>query len=320
MKTLMTMAALLLAGLALVTTGCGDKAEGGGDGKPAGGGDGAKSTKPTEAWVLKATGIPDSATKELAKEYNLIKDYLKEELNADVQFEIVKNYDAAVEALVSGKVDIAWLGGHTAVIAEERGKVELVACRDIDLKFKSYFIANKAVFDAMGGKPVESLKDLAGRVGGYNFTFGPAGSTSGHLMPRHFMNKEGLTPEGSFKNVAYSGGHTDTLAKVADGSVDFGVINYTDWDKAKDKQASAPIVYTTPPYVDYCWVANSALGADKIRMIRDAFLKLDRGSGEAHVKVLDGWGKAGKMLAADPKWWQEIRDVRAELKKMGILK
>jgi phosphonate transport system substrate-binding protein len=302
----------LCAGATLA--GCGGKDE-----APKGSGSaGGQSAK----WVLRCTGIPDSKTSELTKEYVLIKDHLAKELGADVQFEVVKDYDAAVTALTSGKADLAWLGGHTTVIAEESGKVELVACRDLDLKFKSYFIAHKDAFEKLGGKPLDSLAGLEGKVGGMKFTFGSQGSTSGHLMPRHFMNVQGVPPEKTFgkDNVGYSGNHSNTLKQVADGTVQIGAINYTDWDKASaEVKASAPLLYVTPEYVDYCWVANKALGAEKIGRIRAVFTSLDKAN-PAHAPILEAWGKAGKLVAADPKNWQGIRDVRAELLKSGVLK
>ncbi|MFM8980344.1 MAG: phosphate/phosphite/phosphonate ABC transporter substrate-binding protein, partial [Planctomycetia bacterium] len=269
-------ASMLLAVLAGMTlAGCGDK------GEPTGGGPGA--TAPQARWVLRCTGIPDSKTSELTKEYLLIKDWLAKELGADVQFEIVKDYDAAVTALTSGKADLAWLGGHTTVIAEESGNVELVACRDLDLKFKTYFIAHKDAFAQLGGKQLGSLSELKGKVEGLKFTFGSQGSTSGHLMPRHFMNVQGVPPEATFgkDNVAYSGNHSNTLKQVADGTVQVGALNYTDWEKASaEVKASAPLLYVTPDYVDYCWVANRSLGADKIARIRKAFTVLDRANPE----------------------------------------
>jgi phosphonate transport system substrate-binding protein len=295
-------------------TGCGDKA----DPAKGTGSSGAPATK----WLLRCTGIPDSKTSELAKEYTMMKDYLAKELGADIQFEQVKDYDAAVTALTSGKADLAWLGGHTTVIAEESGKVELVACRDLDLEFKSYFIAHKDAFQGLGGKQLANLGELRGKVAGMKFTFGSQGSTSGHLMPRHFMNTQGASPEDTFgkDNVGYSGNHSNTLKQVADGTVHVGALNYTDWDKAPaETKAAAPVLYVTPAYVDYCWVANSSLGADKIGRIRAALVRLDQANPE-HAAVLEAWGKAGKMLAADPRKWQGIRDVRAELLKTGILK
>jgi phosphonate transport system substrate-binding protein len=316
MKTsVLSLTLALCAGFGVAACGSESKdnpAPGGaGGGKPAAG-----------RWVLKCTGIPDSKTSELTKEYSLIKDYLAKALDADVQFEIVKDYDAAVTALTSGKAELAWLGGHTTVIAEESGNVELVACRDLDLKFKSYFIAHKTAFEKLGGKQLEGLADLKGKTEGLKFTFGGQGSTSGHLMPRHFMNVQGVPPEATFgkDSVAYSSNHSNTLKQVADGTVHVGALNYTDWDKAPaDVKANAPLLYVTPEYVDYCWVANKSLGADKIGRIRDALTKLDRANPE-HAAVLDAWGKAGKLIAADPAKWQQIRDVRAELLKSGVLK
>lgn len=303
------LACIILSASVASLVGCGDR----GDSSPASGGG---------RWLLRCTGIPDSKTKELQAEYVLVKDYLARTLGADVAFEIVKDYDAAVTALVSGKADLAWLGGHTTVIAEESGKVELVACRDLDLTFKTYFIAHKDAFARLGGKPLSSLGELKGKTDGLKFTFGSQGSTSGHLMPRHFMNVQGVPPEATFgrDNVAYSGNHSNTLKQVADGTVHLGALNYTDWDKASDEvKAAAPRLYVTPDYVDYCWVANRALGAERIGKIRDALTRLTRDDPEG-AKILDAWGKAGRFLAADPKAWQGIRDVRAELLKSGVLK
>jgi phosphonate transport system substrate-binding protein len=313
MKRLYLSAALAIAaGLTLAA--CGDTTE------PA---SGPGSAPPAATrWVLRCTGIPDSKTSELTKEYVLIKDYLAKALGADVQFEIVKDYDAAVTALTSGKADVAWLGGHTTVIAEESNKVELVACRDLDLNFKSYFIAHKDTFAKLGGKQLGSLAELKGRAEGLKFTFGSQGSTSGHLMPRHFMNVQGVPPEATFgkDNVGYSGNHSNTLKQVADGTVHLGALNYTDWDKASaEVKANAPLLYVTPDYVDYCWVANKALGAERIGRIRAAFTGLERSNPE-HAAILDAWGKAGKLIAADPALWQGIRDVRADLLKAGVLK
>lgn len=303
------LACIILSVAVASLVGCGDQ---GGSSPASGGG----------RWLLRCTGIPDSKTKELQAEYVLVKDYLARTLGADVAFEIVKDYDAAVTALVSGKADLAWLGGHTTVIAEESGKVELVACRDLDLKFKSYFIAHKDAFARLGGKPLSSLGELQGKTDGLKFTFGSQGSTSGHLMPRHFMNVQGVPPEATFgrDNVAYAGNHSNTLKQVADGTVHLGALNYTDWDKASDEvKAAAPRLYVTPDYVDYCWVANRALGAERIGKVRDALTRLTRDDPEG-AKILDAWGKAGRFLAADPKAWQGIRDVRAELLKSGVLK
>ncbi|MFM8385680.1 MAG: phosphate/phosphite/phosphonate ABC transporter substrate-binding protein [Planctomycetia bacterium] len=318
-----SLVSVLLAALASLSfTACGDPGASPAATPGATPGGSSASSTPATPWVLRCTGIPDSKTSDLAKEYVLVKDYLAKALGADVQFEIVKDYDAAVTALTSGKADLAWLGGHTTVIAEESGKVELVACRDLDLRFKTYFIAHKDAFERLGGKQLGSLAELKGKVEGLKFTFGSQGSTSGHLMPRHFMNLQGVPPEATFgkDNVAYSGNHSNTLKQVSDGTVHVGALNYTDWEKASaEVKASAPLLYVTPDYVDYCWVANQSLGKERIARIRAALTSLDKANPE-HAPILEAWGKAGRLLAADPAAWQGIRDVRAELLKSGILK
>src|SRR5262249_3869977 len=149
-------------------------------------------------------------------------DYLKQETGLDVQFTPVTDYAAVVEGLASSKIDLAWLGGFTFVQARLRtngGAVPLVQ-RAEDEKFTSKFIVPAA-------SPAKTLADLKGKT----FAFGAPSSTSGSLMPRYFLMKEGINPDTDFKSVAFSGAHDATVAFVAAGRAEAGVLNASVWDK-----------------------------------------------------------------------------------------
>ena len=180
-KSMALPAVALMLGTMLATlTGCGS-----------GGGDSTVTT-------LRFSGIPDQDKEKLTKQYQVVTDYLKGELGIDVEFKVASDYTAAVTALAANKLDLVWLGGVTSVQAEQRtdGDVTFVTTRDTDLKFKSYFIAHKST----GIEKADSLEDLADALGKHSFTFGSKSSTSGHIMPRHFMTQAGLIP------VAYTKG------------------------------------------------------------------------------------------------------------------
>lgn len=290
MKRFLVLILAVVCVTAMAACGSGDGTDGGEDG---GGGAPEK---------LIITAIPDDNADKLKENYGKIAEYLESKIGIPVEYSHVENYAAAVTALANEQAHVSWMGGVTTVQADQQteGGAVVVCCRDIDKEFKTYFIANK---DSGIGE-VGDLKELAEAASGKNFTFGSKGSTSGHLMPRHFFTTQvGKKPEDVFGNVAYSGSHDKTLAQVADGSFEVGALNYSTYDKSSDElKAKAPIIYTTPTYVDYSWVARKDLGEELIGKIRKAFLELDD-------ETLLGFFNAGKFVEADMSEWDGIRAV-----------
>ena len=261
-----------------------------------------------EEAVLKVSAIPDEAPTELQRKFAPLGAYLEKELGMKVQFVPVTDYAAVVTALTSDKIDMAWLGGFTFVQASQRGKVVPLVQREEDSKFTSKYIAN-----AEAG--INSLKDLKGK----SFAFGSASSTSGHLMPRYFLQKQGIKPETFFKNVAYSGAHDATVAWVASGKVEGGVLNASVWDKlveaGKIDPAKVKLIGTTPAYYDYNWTVRGNLDAKLQQKITKAFLKLDPKNPEQQA-ILE-LQRASKFI---PTKAANYKGIESAAKEAGLLK
>lgn len=253
------------------------------------------------------TAIPDDNADKLKEHFGNVAKYLEGKIGIPVEYMHVENYAASVTALANGQAHMSWMGGVTTVQADQQteGGAVVVCCRDIDKKFKTYFIGNKEA----GARKVDDLKMLAEVGKGKDFTFGSKGSTSGHLMPRFFFNEQsGSKPEDVFGKVGYSGSHDKTLAQVADGTYMVGALNYATYDKASQElKDKAPIIYTTPTYVDYSFVARKDLGEELIGKIRKAMLEIDGSTDEG--KSILSFMKAGKFVEADMKDWDGIRNV-----------
>ena len=59
-------------------------------------------------------------------------------------------------------------------------------------------------------------------------------------MPRYFLQQAGIDPERDFKSVAFSGAHDATVAFVAAGRAEAGVLNASVMDKlVESKNANA---------------------------------------------------------------------------------
>jgi phosphonate transport system substrate-binding protein len=220
--------------------------------------------------VLRVSAIPDEAPTELQRKFKPLGDYLKQETGAEVRFTPVTDYAAVVEGLATNKIDLAWLGGFTFVQAKLRtgGQALPIVQRAEDEKFTSKFIVPVA-------SPVKTLGELKGKT----FAFGSPSSTSGHLMPRHFLMRDGIDPDKDFKAVAFSGAHDATVAFVASGRAEAGVLNASVWDKLVESGnpnvAKVRVLATTAPYYDYNWTVRPGLDAALTKKIADAFLKLD---------------------------------------------
>ncbi|MBI4189124.1 MAG: putative selenate ABC transporter substrate-binding protein [Betaproteobacteria bacterium] len=258
---------------------------------------------------LKVSAIPDEAPTELQRKFAPLGKYLETEIGMKVEFIPVSDYAAVVEALASRKLDMAWLGGFTFVQARLRtGNANPIIQREEDRVFTSKFIA-----DAASG--INSLADLKGK----DFTFGSVSSTSGHLMPRYFLQQAKINPEKDFKRVAYSGAHDATALQVESGKVAAGVLNASVWEKLVSEKkvdtTKVKVIYTTPTYFDYNWTVRGDLGPVLVKKLTAAFLKLDA-KNPAHKEIMD-LQRASRFVPANP---DNYKGIESAARAAGLLK
>jgi phosphonate transport system substrate-binding protein len=229
--------------------------------------------------VLKVSAIPDEAPTELQRKFAPLGKYLEKQTGMKVEFVPVTDYAAVVEALASRRLDMAWLGGFTFVQTKLRtnGTAIPIVQRQEDAAFTSRFITAQP--------NIKSLADLKGKT----FAFGSPSSTSGHLMPRYFLQQAGIDPERDFKRIAFSGAHDATAAFVESGKVDAGVLNASVWDKLVEQKkvdlSKVRVFATTPPYFDYNWAVRGDLDPALVKKLTNAFLALDPNNPE-HKEIL----------------------------------
>ncbi|MBL4610983.1 MAG: putative selenate ABC transporter substrate-binding protein [Pseudomonas sp.] len=250
-----------------------------------------------ETTTLRVSAIPDEAPTELLRKFEPLGEYLEQELGMPVTFQPVSDYAGVVEALGSGRLDLAWLGGFTFVQAHLRsGDAIPVVQREQDAVFTSTFIT--------ADPDVKEHADLEGK----SFAFGSVSSTSGHLMPRYFMQQEGIDADAFFSRIAFSGAHDATAAWVESGRVDAGVLNASVWDKlvaeGKVDTDKVRVYQRTPTYFDYNWTVRGDLEPELVEKIRQAFLKLDPENPE-HKAILD-LQRASRFIETSPENYEGI--------------
>jgi phosphonate transport system substrate-binding protein len=290
LSTLLTGAALVLA-----TAACGGPA----DGEAASG-------------LLRISAIPDVDPSDLAEREDAMAAYLAEELDVEVEYVPVSDYAASVSLFDTGDLDLVFYGGLTGVQARLRTEgATVLAQRDIDLRFRSVFIANS---DA-GLKPVEDVAGLS-TLADTRFTFGSESSTSGRLMPSYSLAEAGVDPAADFDgDPGFSGSHDLTIDLVESGSYQAGALNLQVWE---GRTAAGTVdtgkveeIFTTPEYADYHWVGSPELderfGEGFTEDLRRALLDLD-GSDEEEAALLEEYG-AEAIVPAEPADHERIEEI-----------
>ncbi len=218
--------------------------------------------------VIRMGVLPEQSEERLQQRYMPLVDYLEASTTLDIELVGSESYTDLRDRFGRGDVHLANFGGLTFAQAEATAGAEPLVLRDTDLAFTSCYVV-------LGTDTRESVEEFAGE----SFAFGPPLSTSGHLMPRHYLSINGITPEEEFESVRHSDGHNQTAEWVRDGVVALGVVNCMILEPLLREQRLAPgeirVLETTPTYGNYVWAVQAAM-SDNVRMqLRDAFLALD---------------------------------------------
>ena len=270
------------------------------------------------AETLRVGAIPDQNPERLNRLYGALSSELSDSLGVMVRYVPVSNYPAAVSAFRTGALDLVWFGGLTGVQARlQTPGSRVLAQRDIDAKFTSVFIAN----GASGLRRLKSQDELKA-LRGKRFTFGSESSTSGRLMPQHFLAQAGVTPDQFQGRPGFSGSHDATIALVQSGAYEAGALNSQVW-KAQVKEgrvdpSKVRVIWTTPTYVDYHWVArpdlNDRFGKGFTRRLKTALIEMRPDTARQRT-ILELFG-ASQFIPAKKSDYAAIEQVGRELGKI----
>ena len=248
---------VMITVVAVVLAGCGG----------GGGGGAASGDEPLQVGL-----IPNENPEEVEAQYQPLEDYLKKELGREVELSVPTTYNAVVEAMVSGELDLAYFGGLTYVQARQRADVHPlfteVNPRTGTTKYRSVIIVP-------ADSDIEKVEELEGK----DFAFGSVSSTSGSLYPSIMLNQAGIDYRTDLGEVVYTGGHDTTAQAAANGRVAAGGLEdrilyglQEDGIIGKDK---VRVIEESDPIEGYPWVVRDALSDKDEQALTDAFLGIE---------------------------------------------
>jgi len=158
----------------------------------------------------------DTAPK-LVPIYEKIGKVIAEKLGCEVKVYVATNYNAEIEAMRNGKLEMGQFGPLGYVLAHQVAKAEAIATfATADNKPNTYW-ASLVTWPGSG-------ITTAAQIEGHSFAFSDPASTSGHLFPAYGLLKAGLDPDKDIRAI-YAGSHTASFEALRNHKVDAGELN-----------------------------------------------------------------------------------------------
>jgi len=170
---------------------------------------------------------PYDTSAKLVPIYDHIGKVIADKLGCEVKVFITTNYNAEIEAMRTGKLEIGEFGPLGYVLAHQVAKAEAVAAFGNKEGQPDTYWASLVTWNGSGIKTV-------GDIHGHSFAFSDPASTSGHLFPAYGLRKAGIDPEKDIKPI-YAGSHTSSFEALRNHKVDAGEVNSEQVESAKQR-------------------------------------------------------------------------------------
>ncbi|MGK7958353.1 MAG: phosphate/phosphite/phosphonate ABC transporter substrate-binding protein, partial [Crocosphaera sp.] len=156
--------------------------------------------------------IPAEDNEEMLNKFEPMRAHLEEKIGMPVKVFQATDYAGVIEAMKRDRVDIAWFGPLSYVLAEQEADAEAFA---VGVKEGGTSTYQSMIF-VPGDSSAKSIADLEGA----DVAFVDPASTSGSLVPSYMVKKStGEMPDQFFGKVTYAGSHDAAQLAVKNKTV-----------------------------------------------------------------------------------------------------
>ena len=247
--------------------------------------------------------IPDENAATVIQDNQGLKDFLNEKLGKDIELVVTTDYSSMIEAARNDRLDLAYFGPLSYVLAKSKSEIEPFAARikGGTKTYNSCLIGNTKA----GVTDFDSIK-------GKTFAFGDPASTSSRLFPELTLKENGLIKGDDYEGV-FLGAHDAVALAVQNGNAQAGGLACPILESLQEKgridDTKVTLIAKTAPIPQYPWTMRSSLNPELKETIRTAFIELDdekvlkpfKADGFAVItdQDYDGIRKVGDLLGLD---------------------
>ena len=255
--------------------------------------------------VIRLALLPDENAATIVQNARPLELHLEKLLGREVNVVVTTDYSSMIEAMRFGRIDVAYFGPFSYVLARSRApNIEPFAV-GLDSRGSPNYTS---VFITLADSPIKELRQAKG----LNVGYGDPASTSSHLAPRAMLNEQGLVGDRDYK-VIHLGTHDAVARAVETGKVPIGALSRPIFETlvkgGKIDGAKLRIVAETRPIPNYPMVMQTGLNPALREQIRKAFLELKdpallknfraNGFGATDDKAYDVLRETAKILNLD---------------------
>ena len=218
--------------------------------------------------TLKVALLPDENASTIIKNNQGLKTYLETQLGKKIELIVTTDYSSMIEAMRHGRLDLAYFGPLSYVLARQKSEIEPFAALKVkgSTTYQSVVIANVS-------SGVKTIGDIRGK----NMAYGDKVSTSSHLIPKSVLAEQGLNVGTDYKE-HFVGSHDAVALAVQNGHAQAGGLSRPIFESLVERKMVSPdkvrVLAYSKPFPQYPWVMRSNLKPALKDKIRSAFLNL----------------------------------------------
>ncbi|MHB8771538.1 MAG: phosphate/phosphite/phosphonate ABC transporter substrate-binding protein [Syntrophales bacterium] len=218
--------------------------------------------------ILKVALLPDENASTVIKNNQSLKQYLERELDRRIELLVTTDYSSMIEAMRHSRIDIAYFGPLSYVLAKSKANIEAFAGlkKDGRTTYQAVVIANAAA-------GIKGIADIAGK----DMAYGDQASTSSHLIPKSMLREKGLRGGKEYRE-HFVGSHDSVATIVQNGKAQAGGLSKPIFETLVQKGVIDPgkvkVLAESNPYPQYPWTMRSDLKPELKERVRNAFLGL----------------------------------------------
>jgi len=218
--------------------------------------------------TLKVALLPDENASTVIKNNKPLEIYLEKELGKKIELVVTTDYSSMIEAMRHGRIDMAYFGPLSYVLAKQKSDIEPFAAmkQKGSTTYQSVLIANT-------GAGIAKISDIVNK----NVAYGDKASTSSHLIPKSILAENGLKAGENYRE-HFAGAHDAVAMAVQNGHAQAGGLSKPIFESLVQRGLVDPnkvkVLVESKPYPQYPWTMRSNLKPELKEKIRAAFLNL----------------------------------------------
>lgn len=219
--------------------------------------------------TLKVALLPDENAATIIKKNRPLQEYLEKKLDRKVQLIVTTDYSSMIEAMRHGRLDLAYFGPLSYVLAKQKSEIEPFAA--IRQKGKTTY---QAVVIANTSAGIDRIEDIAGK----DVAFGDKASTSSHLIPKSMLAEKKLYARQNYRE-HFVGAHDAVAMSVQNGHAQAGGLSKPIFEtlvsRGMIKPEKVKVIAESEPFPQYPWTMRSDLDPQLKQKIKSAFMEIN---------------------------------------------